>query len=215
MPITGASVNNRHKENIMRLDAYDDMMGLEFADYEGLDFMNPEMIKEALLAATAGGGALLATAWGVKKLGTQFDLASKIPNPLIRSAVTAGATFLAGLVGGRMLYEYNREAAMGVVGGVGALAMASFIDTAIAQATGNAPMGVALADVHDEYSPTSYSDGMAALAALETTGVTSAPGAFQGFSDPTVSTESLMGLQGTVVQQETLGGLEAYAPYLS
>jgi hypothetical protein len=52
--------------------------------------------------------------------------------------------------------------------------------------------------------------GMAALAALETTGVTSAPGAFQGFADPTVTPEALFGLEGTVVQQETLGGYNAY-----
>ena len=43
----------------MNLDAYDDMMGLEFGDYEGMDGILPdaEQIKDALLAGTAGGGS--------------------------------------------------------------------------------------------------------------------------------------------------------------
>lgn len=196
------------------LSDYDDMMGLEFGDYEGLDqFMSREMIQEALLAATAGGGAILAASWGVKRLSEQFDLPSMIENPLARTAVTSAGVFFLGLVGGRMLYEYNREAAMGVVGGLGALAMASVIDQAIAQFTDSEPMGVSLADAN--YSGSYGDDGMAALAALETTGVTTAPGAFSGMGDPTVTPEALMGLEGTVVQEETLGGLQAYAPYLS
>jgi hypothetical protein len=79
--------------------------------------------------------------------------------------------------------------------------------------TGNERLTASLGE-GDDYMSYGDDDGMAALAALETTGVTSAPGAFQGFADPSVTPEALMGLQGTVVQQETLGGLEAYAPYL-
>lgn len=193
----------------MNLDAYDDMMGLEFGDYEGLEqFLSPEMIREALIAGTAGGGAILLTSYGVKKLTENVEFLGNIENPLLKAAVTSGIAFFTGLAGGRALYEYNREAAMGIVGGTAGMAMAHLIDAAIAQFTGNERMGISLGE-GDDYM---YGDGMAALAALETTGVTSAPGAF---ADPSVTPEALMGLDGTVVQQETLGEMGAYAPYLS
>lgn len=198
------------------LDAYDDMMGLEFGDYEGMEaFLNAEMLKEALIASTAGGGAILAAGWGVKKLSETLDLSTRIENPLLRATVISGGTFLLGVAAGRGLYEYNREAAMGIVGGVGGFAMANFIDAAISAMTGNERMMPSLGEGDDYMTSYGSDDGMAALAALETTGVTSAPGAFSGMGDPSVTPEALMGLDGTVVQQETLGGLGAYAPYLS
>lgn len=201
----------------MNLSEYDDMMGLEFGDYEGLDqFLNAEMIKEALLASVAGGGAILLTTYGVRKAVEKIGFINQIQDPLAKAAVTSGLAFIVGLAGGRMLYEYNREAAMGVIGGVGGIAMANLIDAAIAKFTGNERMGIGLGD-GDESLLSAYSDqeGMEALAALESTGVTSAPGAFQGFADPSVTPEALMGLQGTIVQEETLGDMGAYAPYLS
>lgn len=194
--------------------AYDDMMGLEFGDYEGMEgLLDPEMIKEALLAGSAGGGAMLLTAYGVRELTSRVDLINNIENPLAKAAVTSGIAFIAGLAAGRGLYEYNREAAMGVVGGVGGMAMANLIDAAISQFRGTERMGIGLGDA-DESLLAGYDDvdGMEALAALETTGVSTAPGAFQGFADPSVTPEALMGLDGTVVQEESLGG---YAPYLS
>ena len=201
----------------MNLSEYDDMMGLEFGDYEGLDqFLNAEMIKEALLASVAGGGAILLTSYGVRKAVEKIDFINQIQDPLAKAAVTSAIAFFAGLAGGRMLYEYNREAAMGVIGGVGGIAMANLIDAAIAKFTGNERMGIGLGD-GDESLLSAYNDqeGMEALASLEATGVTSAPGAFQGFADSSVTPEALMGLQGTIVQQETLGDMGAYAPYLS
>lgn len=198
----------------MNLDAYDDMMGLEFGAYEGMGgLFDPEMLKEALIASTAGGGAILLTVYGVKKLSEKLDLANKITNPILRSGVTSAFTLLAGIAAGKSLYEYNREAAMGVAAGLGGIAMANFIDAVIAQVTGDPRMLDTLGDSDASYP--GNMDGMAALAALETTGVTSAPGAFQGFADPSVTPEALMGFDGTVVQQETLGDLGGYAPYLS
>ena len=200
----------------MNLDAYDDMMGLEFGAYEGMGgLFDPEMLKEALIASTAGGGAILLTVWGVKMASEKLDLQNKITNPIVRSAVTSAVTLLAGLAAGRGLFEYNRDAAMGVAAGLGGIAMANFIDTVIAQMTDKPRMFNTLGE-SDDYSMAALNgDGMAALAALETTGVTSAPGAFQGFADPTVTPEALMGFDGTVVQQETLGEMGGYAPYLS
>jgi hypothetical protein len=202
----------------MNLDAYDDMMGLEFGDYEGMEqFLNAEMLREALIASTAGGGAILLSAWAAKQVGEATNLSTMIENPLLRSAVLSGGTLLLGVIAGRSLYEYNREAAMGIVGGVGGFAMAAFIETALAQMTGQEKLQVASLGEGDDYM-TNYggNEGMEALAALETTGVTTAPGAFQGgMGDPSVTPEALFGLEGTVVQQETLGGMGAYAPHLS
>ena len=203
----------------MNLSDYDDMMGLEFGDYEGVDgldgFLNAEMIKEALLASVAGGGAVLLTSYGVRMAAEKIPFINQIQDPLLKAAVTSGIAFFTGLAGGRMLYEYNREAAMGVIGGVGGLAMANLLDAAISKFTGNARMGIGLGE-GDESLLSDYDDqeGMEALAALEATGVTSAPGAFQGFADPSVTPEALMGLQGTIVQEETLGDM-GYAGYLS
>ena len=196
----------------MNLDAYDDMMGLEFGDYEGFAGVDAEMIKEAFIASTAGGGAILAAWWGVNKLSTQFDLASKVASPLLRALITSGVTFAAGVGLGKTMYDYNREAAMGILGGLGGIAMANLIDAGIAQMTGNARLTASLGE-GDDYMSYGADDGMAALAAVETTGVTTAPGAFSGFADPSVTPEALMGLDGTVVQQESLGGLQAYMPY--
>lgn len=200
----------------MNLDAYDDMMGLEFGDYEGMEqFLNAEMLREALIASTAGGGAILLSAWAAKQVSEATNLSTMIENPLLRSAVLSGGTLLLGVIAGRSLFEYNREAAMGIVGGVGGFAMAAFIETALAQMTGQEKLQVASLGEGDDYMTSYGNEGMEALAALETTGVTSAPGAFQGVGDPSVTPEALFGLEGTVVQQETLGGMGAYAPYLS
>jgi hypothetical protein len=197
----------------MNLDAYDDMMGLEFGDYEGVfdGLFNPEMLKETLMASAAGGAAILGVTWGVKQLMPKIGLETYIQQPVLRSAVISGATFLLGIAAGRQVMRYNPTAGIGIVGGVGGIALANFLDVALSQLTGNPRMFSALgeSDMLDGYSD---NDGMAALAALEATSVESAPGAFQGFADPTVTPETLMGLEAAVVQQETLGG---YAPYLS
>ena len=58
----------------MDMDSYDDMMGLEFGEYEG--FINAEMVKEALISSSAGGGAILLTTWGMTMLSEKLDLAT-------------------------------------------------------------------------------------------------------------------------------------------
>jgi hypothetical protein len=196
----------------MRLDAYDDMMGLEYGN-DALDgLFDPEMLKQALLASAAGGGAILLTTYSVKALSSKLGLETKIPDPLLRAFAVSGTTFLAGLAGGRMLAPYSPRAGLGIAAGVGALSLANLIDAMISKVTGNPRMfsglGDASGDMLDAYGE---DDGMSALAALETTSVESAPGAFSGFADPTVTPEALMGLEAAVTQQETLG----YAPYLS
>lgn len=195
----------------MNLNAYDDMMGLEFGEYEGLEgIFDPQMLKEALVATAAGGAALLLATWGVKQVADKVGVA-KIENPLLRTTVVSAATALAGFAVGRKVMEYNPNIGYGIVGGVGALAMANLIDAAMSQFTGNPRMITSLGET-DYMSGTNGDDGMSALAALEATAVDATPGAFQGFADPTVTREALMGLEAATVQTETLG---EYAPYLS
>jgi hypothetical protein len=194
----------------MNLDMYDDMMGLEFGEYEGLDgLMNVEQLKSAFVAASAGGLAILAATKGVKKLSDMVGLESKVQNPVLRSAIVSGATLVAGVAVGNMAFRYNERAALGIVSGLGGIAMASFFDTLLSTYAGQARSLPALGEAGVDYSD----DGMSALAALEATNVQSAPGAFGG---PVVTPEKLMGLEAAVVSTDTLGNyFEGYNAYLS
>lgn len=196
----------------MNLDAYDDMMGLEYGEYEGLgQWINMEMVQEAAMSGAAGGGAILLTGALMKQLNERFNLFTQIENPILRSGASSLSALILGLVGGRALAEQQPGAALGVVGGVSGWAMAHFIDTLLSEFGGMDKQLPGALGEGDEYMGAGGNDaGMEALAALETTGVTSAPGAFQGLADPTVTPEALFGLEGTVVQQETLGGYNAY-----
>lgn len=187
---------------------YDEMMGLEFGEFGS--FLDGQMFKDALVASAAGGVGVLAGTWAINKLLGMDNMPQFVKDN--RKVAKGVLQIGAGLVLGRVLYDRSREASMGVLGGLGALGAANIINSFMKD---NA---VAL-EGDDELSGSDSSllsnyDNMAALAALETTSVSSAPDAFQGFADPTVTQEALMGfngLDGAVVQTETLG----YAPYLS
>lgn len=189
----------------MQLDAYDDMMGLEFGEFAAL--VDMQMLKEALIASSAGGSAILLTTVAVKKLADKVGLEAMVPDPLLRSTITSAVTFLTGVFGGRVIYNHSREAAMGVMGGLGGLAMANLLDAAVAKFTGSARILPGLGEASSVYGP---DEGMSALAALEATSVDSARGAFNGFAGPTVTPEQLMGFEATVTQTETLGEYNAY-----
>lgn len=189
------------------LSAYDDMMGLEFGEFaDGL--FNPEVLKQAIIATSAGGAAALATVWGMKQLASKVGI-DKIENPLLRTAVVSGAGLLAGLFVGRQVMKRDMNIGIGISAGVGALAMANLLDAAYAQFTGNPRLTSSLGDT--DYM-SGGGDGMAALAALEATNVDAQPGAFSGFADPTVTPEHLMGLEAATVQMETLG---QYGPWMA
>lgn len=193
----------------MNLDAYDDMMGLEFGEYEGFadGLFNPEVLKQAVIATSAGGAAALLTTWGAKQLASKVGI-DKITNPLMRTAVVSGVALLTGLFVGRQVMKSNLNVGIGITGAVGGLAMANLLDAAYSQFSGQPRITSALADT--DYM--SGGDGMSALAALEATNVDAQPGAFSGFAGPQVTNEHLMGLDAATVQMETLG---QYAPYLS
>ena len=69
----------------MKLDAYDDMSGLEF----GQILPTVEMVQEGLMAAASGGGAILLTSWGIKAASDAVDLDTRVENPLMRAFITS------------------------------------------------------------------------------------------------------------------------------
>ncbi len=188
-----------------------DMMGLDM--YDDLDgFVSPDMIKDAFIAAGAGAGALLLATWATPKLP-----APEAWEATNKSRLRAGTATVGGLLIGRLLWNYNRDIAMAVIGGVAGLGLAqlldSFFDINLLNGT---PLGTLPEDIQlsagDEALLDAYDhDQRRALSALETVGVASSAPAFQGFADPTVTPEALMGFASPVVQAESLG----YNPYMA
>jgi hypothetical protein len=159
---------------------------------------------------SAGAGAIMLTSYVMPKIPMPADWA---PENQVR--LRAGIGITAGLVAGRAMYDYNRDAAMAIVGGVSGLGFAqllgSFMGTNPVKGFGLLPEEMDLSAMSDEALLASYGDNgaMNALASLEATSVQAARGAFSG---PTVTNEQLFGLGAPVVQMETLG---AYNPYMA
>jgi hypothetical protein len=185
---------------------YDDMMDLDMYDDGMGEFMTMDMVRDQLLAASAGGGALMVASWLTPMLPVPEGWDGTAKGSRLRAAVAG----VGGMLASRALWDYNRDAAMAVLGSVTGLAIAQIADSFFElDLLGGTPLGETPSDMalSEESLLSAYdNDGMAALRSLETTGVTSAPGAF---ADPTVTPEALM---GTVVQAETLGqaGYNAY-----
>lgn len=193
---------------------YDDMMDLDMYDDGMGEFMTLDMVRDQLIAASAGGGAILIASWLTPMLPVPEGWNGTVKGSRLRAAVAG----VGGMLMARGLWDYNRDAAMAVLGGVTGIAIAQIADSFFdLDLLGGTPLGETPEDMalSDESLLSAYdNDGMAALRSLEamgTTGVTSAPGAFAQFADPTVTPEALMGFNGTVVQGETLG----YNGYLS
>lgn len=176
-----------------------DMMGLEMYDssYDLGAFLDAETIKAHLMAGASGGVGIL--------------LVSTLLNKIQQPAMFTDATnwrrtkdvlaVVAGVVGGRLLYDQNRDAAMGFVGGVAGLGLADLIASFVNTDPAAPMVNTALSGGY-----LSGSD----LAALEMA-VSQAYPAWRPES-----------LQGTVAQSMALSApmvttteLGAYAPYLS
>lgn len=185
---------------------YDDMMGLDGMT----EIFSPEVVKDHLIGMSAGAGAIMLVGYTIPKIPVP---ASWTPENQVR--LRAGISVAAGLVAGRAMYDYNRDAAMAIVGGVSGLGLArlvsSFFGTTPLNGYGMLPEEMELSAMSDEALLAAYGDdgAMNALAELEATNVQSHGGAFSG---PTVTNQPLFGLDAPVVQMETLG---AYSPYMA
>ncbi len=188
----------------------DDMMGLAFG--EGM--FDPEVIKDHVMAAAAGGAAAFAAGWGLSKLPLP---AGWSPENKVRAKLGLGA--VAGLVAARVVYDRNPEAAMAITGAVTGLSLLGLAMTFTKDPSkaltlpglSDAEEADELDDADDDALLSMYDD-TGTMSDLEVPGVTTAPPAFAGLADPTVTPEALFGLDGTIVQEETLGN---YNPYMS
>jgi hypothetical protein len=199
----------------MLMRNYDDLMGLDMYD-DGMEgYYSADMFKEQMIAAGASAAGIVLAAWALPKLN-ETEMFKKYEEPT-RHRVLGLMGVLGGMVMGRVLWNYNRDAAMAVVGGVSGIGLAQILDTFFdAHLLHGYPLGAYPGSGElssgDLAMLAAYGDdqGMA-LSALENTSINTARGAFQGFSAPQISTEALMGFGSTMVQAETLG----YNPYMA
>jgi hypothetical protein len=186
---------------------YDDLMGLEMYDDGMGQFYTADMLKDQLIAAGSSAAAIILAAWAMPKLPAPKDW-----QPVNQSRMRAALGTLGGMLAARGLWDYNRDAAMAVLGGVAGLGLAQLIDsylemdilhgTPLGQYTENA------LSAGDEALLTAYAPNTTTLSLTE---VGASRGAFAGFAGTGVTTEQLM---GAVVATETLGD-NAYNAYLS
>lgn len=180
----------------------DDMMGLSLYDDMGA-FMSPAQLKESLMSAGAGGIGILATSAVLSRVPLADWLSSdtEAANPVTVSRIKNVIALGVGVLGGKLMYDRNREAALGFMGGVGGLAMAQLL--------------ASFAGVDDAGAPrltTSLAGGGlsgADLAALEAAVATNSPSwrAGAGMSGPQV-TERQLAATGTT--QEELADYDRY-----
>lgn len=192
---------------------YDDLMGLDMYDDGMGEWYSADMLREQVMAAGASAGSILLASWALPKLA-EMEWMKKLEEPT-RHRVTALLGILGGMVGGRLLWDKNRDAAMAVVGGVAGLGLAQLLDSffeANLLGHGASPM-YPLGSSDDALLAAYGSDNASALAALESTNVAASRGAFGGFAGTVVNPEQLMGLDAAVVAGETLGD-NNYQSYL-
>lgn len=216
--------------------AYDDLMGLDM--YDGLDDMGPiysaKMFQDQLIAAGSAAAAVLLASWSLPKLmAADGFLAKQITDEKMRHRVGAIIGIVSGAIAGRVAWNFNRDAAMAIVGGVSGLGLAQLLDSFFEKQNligGGAakmyPLGSFGAgdDEGNELSASDQAllaaygnDNGAALSALEAASVATSRGAFGGLQGTVVNPEQLMGfgsLDAAVVAAETLGE-NGYPGYLA
>jgi hypothetical protein len=192
-----------------------DMMGLEMYDssYDLGAWLDAETVKAHLMAGASGGVGILLVSTLMGKISNPFLKTDDSGNPTGTAEEQASAAMnwrrtkgvlsvVAGVLGGRLMYDQNRDAAMGFVGGVAGLGFADLIASFV-----NDP---AAPTVRTALSGGYLSGGD--LAALEAA-VSQAYPAWRPAPEQLMGTVSQsMALSAPMVTTTELG---AYAPYLS
>lgn len=163
------------------LAMYDDGMGM---------WISPEMLKTQLMAGVAGAGGILVTSLLVQKVGEYLPEAWEAQTKSrVKNAIAIGI----GVLGGRAIWERNKNMAMGFVGGVAGLGLAQLV-----------------ASFAPDTLSVNFSGGLSSgdLASLEAAVSTSSP-SFSQLSGPAV-TERALSAPGVTAEH-----LAEYAPYLS
>jgi len=176
------------------LKDYDDLAGLEFGEFD--EIINLQMLQEMGLSGVAGAGAILGTTLGAQYVAKLSFFANM--QPVNRSRALSVAAALVGVAASRGLYNLNRDAAMGVAGGVIGLSLANLVGTFF---TAN-PLGTPLGESDDDGTMLADYD-YSTINGLAEANVETGDPAFSRLGPS---------LQGAVVNQESLQG---YAPYLS
>ncbi len=191
-------------------------------DISGLGaFLDADAIKAGLMSSAVGGGGILLTTTALDKVwaqpaagsGSMFAPDAQGGNgtknfKMAKSAVTA----LIGILGGRALYEKNRDAAVAFTGAVGGLGIAELVASMVNDPASTTGPTVRTSNLSGHLSA-------ADLRALEM--AVSTPMAawrpsydMAGFGGPVTRTQML---SAPVTSATELGnsGMAAYMPYLS
>ncbi len=190
-----------------------DMMGLEMYDssYDLGAYLSPEMIKSHLMAGASGGVGILLVSTLLNKIDNPFMKtdAAGLPTGTPDEQTSAGMNWrrtksaiavVAGVLGGRVMYDRNRDAAMGFVGGVAGLGFADLIASFVNDPAQPATVRTQLSGGH-----LSGAD----LAMLEAAVSTAAP-SWRGDLSGTVAQSAMLSAPGVTTTE-----LGAYMPYLS
>lgn len=178
-----------------------DMMGLEMYDssYDLGAYLSPEMIKSHLMAGASGGVGILLVSTLLNKI-EQPEMFTGENAALNWKRTKSALAVVAGVLGGRMMYDRNRDAAMGFVGGVAGLGFAELIASFVNDPAQPATVRTQLSGGH-----LSGAD----LAMLEAAVSTAAP-SWRGDLSGTVAQSAMLSAPGVTTTE-----LGAYMPYLS
>ena len=179
-------------------------------------FLDAQHVKSAVMGAAIGGGGILLTTTALDKVwaqpaagsGSMFapDAAGGNGTMNFKRAKSA-LTVLVGLLGGRALYDKNRDAASAFMGGVSGLGLAELVASYVNDPASTTGPTVRTSNLSGHLS-------LSDLRALEMA-VSTPMRAYQnmnGFGGPVTNTQQL---SAPVTSATELGGMAAYMPYLS
>lgn len=156
------------------------MSGLQMYGDDLGAFMSGEDVKESLMAVGAGAVGVLATGYVLGMLP-----ADMVADPVNNSRLKSTIALAVGVLGGRAIYNYNRDMGMAFVGAVGGNALAALIGSWAPETFPSTALAGGIAD--------------ADLAALGATVATNSgayqPPALGRLGAPNVAAQQLMGTE--------------------